>query len=317
MFENELTHPELYGTLSRRGRQRKMREELRRREVVNSIGFANNLAGADTARDWSGNIWTDCPWDEVRSGVRDGVWFEDDFQDYTLPGTQTTQVAQGRYKAYCATAGQWAVDNMPHSTTAGVAGGIISGLCDTDGDAMSIGTEACPFLLTTTQQGKIWFEARIATTSILTNMGQLFCGLGENHVTTFSSTVPLGNADATSSAIAMIGFNRLEDGLGVLNTSYADHSATWTDVQAAANSTLAANTWIKLGMKINFKDLTRCVRFYVNNVECSSAITKAILLATTFMDVSGVGPLLAFYADSAGTADYVYIDRWRACQTFI
>ncbi len=263
-------------------------------------------------------IWADCPWEDIidpRSAI-DGIAFFDDFVDYTLPGTQTSEVAQGRYKAYSATAGQWATDNMPHSTTAGTAGGIISGLCDTDGDAMAIGTQACPFLLTTTQNGKLWFEARIATTSILTNMGQLFCGLGESRVTTFSSSVPLGNADATSNALAMIGFNRLEDGLGALNTSYADHATSWTDIGAAANSTLAANTWIKLGMKIDFKDTLRCVRFYVDNVECANAMTKAALLATTYLDVSGMGPLLAFYADSAGTADYLYLDWWRAAQTF-
>ena len=260
-------------------------------------------------------IWGDCPMEELRRGYIPGTFFEDDLTDFVLPATQTTQVTQGRYKAYCATAGAWTVDFMPHSTTAGVAGGIISGLCDTDGDAMSIGTEAAPFLLTTTQQGKIWFEARIATTSILTDMGQIFCGLGENHVTTFSGSIPLGNADATSNALAMIGFNRLEDGLGVLNTSYADHATAWTDIGTAANSTLAANTFIKLGMKINFGDSSRCVRFYVDNVECASAMTKAALLATTFLDVSCLGPLLAFYADSAGTADYLYLDWWKCFQT--
>ncbi len=269
-----------------------------------------------TDRNPSPAIWGDCPLEEIRLGIVDGTYFEDDFDDFNLPATQTSEVTQGRYKAYCATAGQWITDNMPHSTTAGTAGGIISGLCDTDGDSMAIGTQACPFLLTTTQLGKIWFEGRIATTSILTDVGQLFFGLGENRVTTFSSTVPLGNADATSSALAMIGFNRLEDGLGVLNTSYADHAATWTNIGAAANSTLAANTWIKLGMKINFADAARCVRFYVDNVECATAMTKAALLATTFVDVSGVGPLLAFYADSGGTADYVYADWFKIYQTF-
>lgn len=287
---------------------------------MNTIEHRRNRS-LDQNRKESPAIWGDCPWNDIldpRSGLN-GTTFYDDFTDYTLPGTQTTQVAQGRYKAYCATAGQWAVDNMPHSTTAGVAGGIVSVLCDTDGDSAALGTESSPFLLTTTQNGKLWFEARIATDSILTNMGQLFVGLGENHVTTFSSTIPLGNADVTSNAIAMIGFNRLEDGLGVLNTSYADHATSWTNIQATANSTLAAQTWIKLGFTIDFTaaaDPLRCVRFFVDNIECSTAMTKAALLALTFVDVSGLGPLMAFYADSAGTADYSYIDWWRVAQTF-
>lgn len=268
-------------------------------------------------RRYSPAIWDDCPLSSIREGSIDGTIFEDDFVDYNLPATQTTVVTQGRYKAYCATAGQWITDYMPHSTTAGTGGGIISGLCDSDGDSMAIGTQACPFILTSTMSGKLWFEARIATTSILTNMGQLFCGLSENRSQTYSATVPLGNADATESSGAMIGFNRLEDGLGVLNTSYSDHASVWTDIGAAANSTLAANTWIKLGMKFEPKgDPLRAVRFFVDNVECSAAMTRAALLATTYLDIACLGPCLAFYADSAGTADYVYIDRWRCVQTY-
>jgi hypothetical protein len=184
---------------------------------------------------------------------------------------------------------------------------------------MAIGTQASPFSFLTTANTKGWFEARIATTSILTNMGQLFCGLCENAVITYGAATPLANADATASTGAMIGFNRLEDGLGVLNTSYADHAAVWTDVGTAANSTLAANTWIKLGMTWDFRptaDTTRAVRFFVDDVECSSAMTKAAVLALTHLDAKGLGPCLAFFADSAGTADYVYLDWWRAAQAY-
>jgi len=271
----------------------------------------------DQNRTKSNAIWYDCPELRIENQEISGAFFKDDFTDFLLPATQTTEINLGRYKVYCATAGVWQTDAMPHSATPLGTGGIISGLCDTDGDAMAIGTQACPFSLLTTQSGKLWFEARVAKTSILTNMGQFFCGLGESAVTTYSATVPLGNADATSNALAMIGFNRLEDGLGVLNTSYADHATSWTDIQAAANSTLAANTWIKLGMRFDPKgDPLRCVTFFVDGVECTGAMTKAALLALTHLDAKGLGPLLAFYADSAGTADYTYIDWWRCYQTF-
>lgn len=270
----------------------------------------------NTNRLHSPNLWADCPLDAIREANRDGFYFFDDFLDFNLPATQTSEVTQGRYKAYCATAGQWIADEMPHSTTAGVGNGWISGLCDTDGDSMAIGTTACPVLLTTTNTGKAWFEARIATTSILTNMGQIFCGLGENRVAAFTSTVPLGNADTANATNAMIGFRRAEDGLSVLDTVYADHSATYGVVKASASSgVLAANTAIKLGMKIDMSDTLRCVRFYVNGLECADAMTKAALLALSFVDVSGLGPLLAFYADSAGTSDYLYLDWWAVAST--
>ena len=160
----------------------------------------------------------------------------------------------------------------------------------------------------------------MATTSILTNMGQWFVGLGENQVTTFGAAIPLGNADVTSAAPAMIGFNRLEDGLAVLNSSYADHATSWTDVQAACNAApltqLVANTWIKLGMRFDFAETTNFGTFFINGIECTSKVSKATVLATTFLDVSGLGPCMAFFADSAGTADYTYIDWWRVGQFY-
>lgn len=280
------------------------------------VQFERNKS-VNTDRNPSPSIWGKFPWLEIQSGELDGCLFWDDFTDYNLPATQTSEVTQGRYKAYCATAGAWITDAMPHSTTPLGTGGIISGLCDTDGDAMAIGTQACPFSLLTTQSGVLCFEARVATTSILTNMGQIFCGLCENSVVTFGAATPLANADATASTPAMIGFNRLEDGLGVLNTSYADHASSWTDIQASANTTLAANTWIKLGIMFEPKgDPLRCVRFFVDGVECTTAMTKAALLALTHLDAKGLGPCLAFYADSAGTADYLYLDWWRVGQTY-
>lgn len=301
-------------SLSRRSRRRILREAADRRNAVNPVLMGKGVNVVNTNRDMNGSnlIWGDCPMQEIKEGSRNGYFFEDDLTDFWIPGTQTTAIAKGRYVVY-AGSGNWANDAMPHSATGPATGGIISALPG-DNASVVIGTAECPFNMLTTQVGgKIWFEARIATTSILTNAGQLFCGLGETAVTTYSATIPLGNANATSNALAMIGFNRLEDGLGVLNTSYADHATSWTDIGAAANSTLAANTWIKLGMKVDFANTTRCVRFFVDNVECTTAMTKAALLALTSLDAVGLGPILAFYGDSEGS-DYVYLDWWRCYQ---
>lgn len=309
---NELFQPG-EGFLSRKSRRRIALENARRRYAVNPVLMALNLAGANTDRGESGNIWSDCPYKEIQEDKTKGCWFEDDFMEFALPGTQTTAIQVGRYAAY-AGSGTWKADAMPHSATPLGSNGVISVLTG-DNAAAALGTAVSPFNLTTTQVGgKIWFEGRVALTSILTNRGQFFFGLGETAVTTYSATIPLGNADATSNAIVMIGFNSLEDGLSVLNTSYADHATSWTDIQTTASTgVLAANTWIKLGMKIDFSDTLRCVRFYVNNVECTTAMTKAALLALTHVDVKGLGPLIAFYGDSEGS-DYVYIDWWKAAQ---
>lgn len=280
---------------------------------VAGIDFLRNKT-VDQRRGPSRALWADAPILEILENPERGIYFFDDFLDFGLPGTQTTEINLGRYKVYNTGSGQVISDAMPHSTAPAAYGGIISMLCDTAGDQSVIGTQACPFLLTTTQNSKVWFEARVATTSILTNMGQWFVGLAENYVGTFGAAVPLADADATGTGLAMLGFQRTEDGLGVLNTVYNDHAAAFVNIGAAANSTLAANTWIKLGFTVDMRDATRCVRFYVDNVECTDAMTKAALLALTHLDVKGLGPMMAFFADSAGTADYTYLDWWAVCQ---
>ncbi len=282
------------------------------------IQFKYGKSQVDQNRRYSPTIWAECPVTSIREGAIDGVIFEDDFEAFGLQATQTTQIQMGLYKVYSATAGLWIPDMLPHSTTpTGQVGGVISGLADTSNDQISLGTYQCPFsLVTTGVVGKLWFEARIATTSVAATQGQLFCGLAENFVSTFDTDSPLGDADATSAELAMVGFNRLEEGLTSLNTSYADHAAVWTNVQAAANTTLLANTWIKLGMMFDPADSLRCIRFFVDGVECSSAMTKAALLALTHLDVKGLGPCLAWYAAGSGTSTYTYIDRWRCVQVY-
>ncbi len=258
------------------------------------------------------NFWADCPIEEIQNGDRRGIHFFDDFIDFGLPGTQTTEINLGRYKVYNTGAGKVINDAMPHAASPVSQGGIISMLCDTAGDQSVIGTHACPFALTSTSL-KLWFEARIAVTSIATAMTHLFIGLGNNVDVTFGAAIPLADADATGTAVALLGFNRLEDGLGVLNSAYTDEAATYTNVQAAAGA-IAAETWIKVGFTFDRSKGDRCIEFYVNGVKCSTAMTAAALAALTHLDASGLGPVFAQFADASGTANYAYLDWWRCAQ---
>ena len=276
----------------------------------------------DTARTRSG-FWADCPWEQIVGGFVDGSAFFDDFLDFGINGTQTSEINLGRYKVYNTGSGVVKADSMPQGTAAGQDGGVISMLCDTAGDQSVIGTHSCPFYLTTTRpNSRLWFEARIALTGVATNRSHVFVGLGNNKEVTFGAAIPLADADATGTAVNLIGFAALEDGLTDISTVLTDEGATYnyggvasTNIQTSAG-TLAANTWIKVGMKFDATDSARCVRFFVNGVECTTAVTKAILAATTHLDVSGLGPVFAQFADSAGTANYAYMDWWRIAQTF-
>lgn len=277
--------------------------------MLNPIYYGSNLGSADTSRGPSKSIWNKFPTMEVIADPNRGFHFFDDFIDFGLPGTQTTEINLGRYKVYNTGATKVAQASVLNSVE--TADGMISITTDTAGDQGVIGTHACPILLSTTTRGPMFFEARVATTSVATNDGQLFVGLCENDAVTFGAAIPLADANATASTPAMVGFNRLEDGLRVLNTSYADHSATWTDVQASAGTFSATEfTFIKLGMIFDPDNSARCLRFFVDGIECSTAMTKAALLATTYLDAVCLGPCAAVFADS-GAAAALHMDWWR------
>ena len=267
-----------------------------------------------TDRGYSGGLWADCPVtiSDLDNNPSLGWYHDDDFVDFGLPGTQTTEINLGRYKVYNTGAGKVITDAMPHDSTPMGLGGIISMLCDTAGDQSVIGTHACPFSLASTA-GKLWFEARIATTSIATAMTHIFIGLGNNVDVTFGAAIPLADADATGTAVALLGFTRLEDGLGVLNTSYTDEAATYTHVQAGAGA-IVAETWIKLGFKFDPNGGSGAIQFYVNGVKCTTALSATILAALTHLDASGLGLVFSQFADASGTANYAYLDMWRCIQ---
>lgn len=267
-----------------------------------------------TDRGYSGGLWGDCPVtiSDLQNNPTLGWYHDDDFTDFLLPGTQTTEINLGRYKVYNTGAGTVKTDSMPTATGTATRGGIISMLCDTAGDQSVIGTHACPFSLNS-GAGKLWFEARIATTSIATNMTHIFIGLGNNADVTFGAAIPLADANATGTAVALVGFNRLEDGLGVLNTAYTDEAATYTNVQASAGA-IVAETWIKLGMKFDPNGGSNALSFYVNGVKTTTSLSATALAALTHLDASGLGLVFAQFADSAGTANYAYLDMWRCIQ---
>jgi len=295
--------------LSRRARRARRREKLGQANVVHDIYPGLGLS-SDTSRGWSNNIWHDCPFEAFRANPTEGMTFWDDFTDNSFAGTQTTEIIQGRYKLYNTGAAKINLTSSFNSTI--TQGGIVSLTIDTDGDAAAIGTQSCPFVLNPSTAKKLWFEARVASLSIATNDGQLFVGLGENAEVTFGAATPLANANATSTGDAKIGFNRLEDGLGVLNTSYADRAAAWTDVQASAASMTALN-WIKLGMVFDPNNSAKCVRFYADGVETTTPLSKTALEALSHVDTKGLGPVAAVFGDS-GAAAVLYIDWIRVAQ---
>lgn len=278
--------------------------------MTNPVRYSGTSV-ADTGSGLS-NFWADCPIEEIIRGTKRGIHFFDDFEAFGLPGTQTTEINLSRYKVYNTGSGKVITDAMPHASSPVSHGGIISMLCDTAGDQSVIGTHACPFSFGSTAK-KLWFEARIATTSIATNMSHIFVGLGNNTDVTFGAAIPLADADATGTGVALVGFKREEDGLGVLDAAYTDEAASYTDIQAGVGA-IAAETWVKVGFTFDVSKGANCLEFYVNGVKGSTPMTAAAIAALSHLDASGLGPVFAQFADSAGTANYAYMDWWRCVQ---
>lgn len=260
------------------------------------------------------NLWADCPVLEIKHGILRGWYQEDDFTDLVISGTQTSILDNvgGKYRLLCPASGSWSVVNAIPSTE--YPGGFLRVLCDTDGDHAAFGYTAMPFCLNTAVAGRMWGEARIAMTGIAANNAQVFVGLAETSVTNFTTAIPLGNADIANSSMAMIGFNVLEDGLGAVNGCYQDRSTTWVNPTGGTGiGQMAANTFIKLGWTFNPSTPTEAFTWYVNGVKKSS-ISLATLQALTNLDVKPLSLCIAQYADSAGTANYLYMDWWKCYQ---
>lgn len=279
--------------------------------MTNFFRYAKNTA--DTTVEPSGAIWQSCPVEAVDAGAVAGVHIWDNFERVTLPGTQTSEVTFGLYKAYNTGNGTVITNSSLDGTQ--TMGGILSMLCDTDGDASAFGTHSCPFRFSgsASTSGKLWFEARIAVTGIATNNIQLFVGFGENNGYTFGAAKPLANANAVANDVPFIGLQMNEDGVGVVRGVYTDEATSWTEVEDNVG-TLAASTWAKVGLIYNPDDATNCVKFYFNGVPAASVLSRSTLTGLTNLDASPMGLLFAAFADSAGTSTYAYMDWWKCVQ---
>lgn len=276
------------------------------------IGYGSGIT-ANTNRGPSNQIWGGIPVLEIIENPQKGLYFFDDFLDLPFAPTLTTEIGYGRYKGFA--------DNGSIATAFSINSVITpGGICvftqtvTTANKQNVLGTCASPFQMNPAG-GKLAFEARVFCSQILTNDGQFFVGLAENQTMAFANAVPLTDTNALATTGAMVGFNRLEDGLGVLNASYTDHAAAWTNVKASVGA-ITAYGWVKLGMVYDPSDTTNTLRFFVNGIPSTTVVSQATLTALTYLDNVGLGPCMAFYTDTANLATTCGIDWWRCAMLY-
>ena len=243
-----------------------------------------------------------------------GIYFHDDFNFFPLKGTQTTEIGFDKYKVF-ATSGS-AVDSVSAVNSVEVPGGLLRLGCDTDDESASIAQAYPSFLMTglASNSGKLWFECRIALSSIAVSTIGFFIGLGETELFTLATGVPFNAGDAITNGGSLIGFRKLEDGLGVVDTAYSDRATSFTNIGDDATTISAANTFVKLGMVYDPKETTNCVRFFADNRELTTKFSKTALQALTNLDANALGLICAIIADASGTSTKLYMDWWRCAQ---
>lgn len=277
-----------------------------------SVRYNGGLT-ADTSAGPSGALWDDCPWDQIQRDPNFGYGFFDDFCHNPLIPTETSQAAWKNYKVFNTGSGVVAPVSAINSTETG--GGILGITLDTDNDSGTIADAYPAYYLSgsASTSGKLWFEARIAVHSIATNMVSVLLGLAETDLWTLATGVPLNGGDAITNSASFIGFQRAEDGLGVVNTVYSDRATSVTNI-GASEGTAAANTWVKLGIVYDPTLSTDCVKFFQNGIQLATSLSRADLVAMTNLDANAVGLMLATVADTAGTSATTYMDWWRIAQ---
>lgn len=264
----------------------------------------------------SESIWGECRQQEIRDGIVNGTYLDIDYGDIPFIGTQTTEIAigLGSLKGFNTGAGTLVGKSAVNSVEK--AGGLLAIALDTDNDSGSFAQSYPKFLLSglSSNSGKLWFEHRMCFTGILTNGIGWILGLAETELFTLATGVPLNGSDALTNAGSFIGFNKLEDGLGVINTCKSDRAAQApTAIQSSVGS-VAAFEFFKLGMTYDPDRVTDCIRFYFNGVQLATAMSRSDLTAHTNLDANALGLLFASVADSSGTTSESFHDWTKIYQ---
>lgn len=288
--------------------------------MPNYLRHRGNQGSNAPNTDWGPSpfIWADFPQAEIANDPSLGIHIYDNFSDYPLIGTQTTQIAHGKYKVF-ATTGSSVTPASSINSVERIAGGLAFST-DTDNDSASLAQAYPQFMISglSSNSGKLWFEASVAVNTILTNTHGFFCGLAETDQFTLATGVPFNGASATITAGgSMVGFTKDEDGLGVVKSVYSDRATSFTDVSATAGTISAAFTAIKLGMVYDPEKSSDCLSFYVNGVDTGSYLSASQLTALTNLDANALGLMFNHIADSAGTSSISYLRWWRCGQLLV
>lgn len=277
---------------------------------VKTIRHAGNLGSAQTERAFSQGIWHDCPIRAINDGEVPGLVWEFNFD--TLPKTPAT--TEGNFSLFSQ------FSDTGGTIDPGSTGGWAFG-SDGDNEGASIRSRTCPWKIIRTAK-KLWFEARIKTSTIADTKHGWFLGLMEDAALT--ATVPIAAA-GTIADQNLVGFHRLEGDGDAVDTIYKANGVTQVTVGADA-AVLVADTFVKLGMVFEpgidstVADVSRTglglynLTFYSNGIRLADKKQIPSAAGTDFPNDVQLGFVFAVLNATATTPGTSTLDKARIAQ---
>lgn len=297
------------------------------------------------------SIWGDCPWAALQEGSVDGSWF---FDDFNMIGNLNMGAG-----AVAGSIGQWSAYGYQGAqlNDAQKEGGVIKMSSDGDNEGLTLLGSAGGFRFigpTATSANlnqKMWFEARIAKSSVATAHISAFVGL---MAPTLASGLPAAaqpwttTDDTLMTAGDTFGFNlagttATRGGPTDVGVSFCLASGTinyptnlTTLLATAAQTVLAADGYVKLGWIYDPQALPaaigtnntarqtvgttrrKLIRFFANGVEIMSTFLSSDdvvnATATQAFPTSFMCPVLSVMNMASQSSDYLAADWIKIAQ---
>jgi hypothetical protein len=301
---------------------------------------------ANTFRGPSPVIWADCPVLDIIENPAMGMYF---FDDFLVLGSANMS------SAYQGSLGQWASYGYAGAQTndAQKEGGVVKLSSDGDNEGLTLlsVTGSFRFLTTSTLalNQKMWFEARVARSSVATAHLEFFVGL---MAPTLSSGLPAAAQPITTTDDTLMtagdwfGFHSVgatatrggptEVGVGFeLASGTINYPTNLTTLMASTNQTvLAADSYVKLGWifdpsavpalitKATARQTVgntrkKLIRFFVNGLEAPTFLSSDDVVNATAgqaFPTSFMTPVISVMNQASQSSDYLAVDWIRIAQ---
>lgn len=315
--------------------------------TVQLVNYKQNLT-VNTQRGPSQVIWGDCPVPEILADPGRGMYF---FDDFLVAGnadmTSAYKNSIGQWTSY-GYAGAQLNDGL-------LEGGVVRLSSDGDNEGLTLLSSAGSFRFLTTStlalNGKMWFECRIAKSSITTAHLTCFAGLMAPTLSsglpaaaqplTTTDDIPMTAGDLfgfllSGTTNATTGGTMTEAGLAfVLAGGTVNYPTNLKTLMASSgNTVLAANTFVKLGWIFDPSALTgvvssatarqtagnfrkKLLRVFVNGLEVPAFLSSDDIVNATSgqaFPTAFMCPVLSVMNEASQSSDYMAVDWIRVAQ---